>query len=75
MILTDCHMPYMDGYELTSAIRASEAQGQRLPIIALSADASDEQRLRGRATGMDDFLLKPLKLPELRACIQRWVLR
>ncbi|ABF12583.1 hybrid sensor histidine kinase/response regulator [Cupriavidus metallidurans] len=75
MILTDCHMPYMDGYELTSAIRASEAQGQRLPIVALSADASDEQRHRGRAAGMDDFLLKPLKLPELRACIQRWVLR
>lgn len=76
MILTDCHMPYMDGYELTSAIRASEAgQAQRLPVVALSADASDEQRQRGRDAGMDDFLLKPLKLPELRTCIERWVLR
>ncbi|GMG92823.1 ATP-binding protein [Cupriavidus metallidurans] len=76
MILTDCHMPYMDGYELTSAIRASEAgQAQRLPVVALSADASDEQRKRGRDAGMDDFLLKPLKLPELRTCIERWVLR
>ncbi|WP_317915187.1 ATP-binding protein [Cupriavidus sp. TKC] len=76
MILTDCHMPYMDGYELTSAIRASEIeQGQRLPVIALSADASDDQMQRGRAAGMDDFLLKPLKLPELRTCIERWALR
>lgn len=76
MVLTDCHMPYMDGYELTSAIRASESgQLQRLPVIALSADVSNGERQRGRTTGMDDFLLKPLKLADLRDCIERWVLR
>jgi CheY-like chemotaxis protein/HPt (histidine-containing phosphotransfer) domain-containing protein len=67
LLLTDCHMPQMDGYELTTWIRTQEAsQGlPRLPIVALTADALSGEAERCLALGMDAYLSKPLELGDL----------
>ncbi len=66
LLISDCHMPVLDGYELARRIRASEAgSGRHLPIVALSAGALPEQVKRCRDSGMDDFLAKPVQLHEL----------
>jgi signal transduction histidine kinase/ActR/RegA family two-component response regulator len=67
LILMDCHMPEMDGFEATSAIRLNEQrQGlPRIPIIALTADAQGETRARCKAVGMDDYLTKPFNIDVL----------
>ena len=68
LLITDCHMPMLDGYALTQRIRMAELTGeQHLPIIALSASALPEQIQRCQDAGMDDFLAKPVQLDELRA--------
>ncbi|SNS34646.1 MULTISPECIES: response regulator [unclassified Azospirillum] len=74
LLLTDCNMPEMDGYELTSAIRAAEvAEGrQRLPIVALTANAMAGEDQRCINAGMDGFLSKPLDLKQLQECLERW---
>ncbi|ROH93633.1 response regulator [Stagnimonas aquatica] len=75
-LLTDLHMPEMDGFRLAREIRALEAVGQRpgrLPIIALTADALSGEIEQCRAVGMDDFLLKPATLEHLAARLRRWV--
>lgn len=67
VLITDCHMPVLDGYALTQRIRQSELSTQaHLPIIALSASALPEQVEKCRKAGMDDFLAKPVQLDELR---------
>lgn len=81
LILMDLQMPVMDGYRATELIRAWEAnqtqQGQTartpLPIVALTADAFEEDRQRCLATGMDDYLTKPIALTTLRQTLQRWL--
>lgn len=73
MLLTDCQMPEMDGYELARAVRAQEKDGGRhLPIIAFTANvlASDVQRCH--EAGMDDVVSKPTVLDELRRTLARW---
>ena len=60
LLLTDCHMPHLDGFSLTGAIRAAEAPGQRLPIIAVTANAMHGEAQRCLEAGMDDYLSKPL---------------
>ncbi len=81
-LLVDCHMPVMDGYELARRVRAIEAdaRGQpgsnaqsRVPMIALTADASSEVRLQCVAAGVDDLLIKPADIPTLRAVLARWL--
>ncbi len=68
LLLTDCHMPVQDGYALTRNVRDTESGGeQHLPIIGLSASVLPEEILRGRESGMDDFLAKPLQLDALAA--------
>ncbi len=70
VVLMDCLMPEVDGYEATTRIRAAERTG-RIPIVALTASATLEDRERCLAAGMDDFLSKPVKLAELADTLAR----
>ena len=63
LILMDCHMPEMDGFEATLQLRAG---GNRVRIIALTASAMEDERAHCFAVGMDDFLSKPLTAANLR---------
>jgi two-component system sensor histidine kinase/response regulator len=74
LVLMDCQMPVMDGYEATVAIRnLPDARGQRLPIIALTANAMQGDEQRCLNAGMDAFLAKPYTLASLRAVLVRWL--
>ncbi len=65
-LLTDCHMPNMDGYQLTKAIRGEEREGgKRFPIIAITANALEGEGDRCLEAGMDDYLVKPLEMAKL----------
>jgi signal transduction histidine kinase/ActR/RegA family two-component response regulator len=76
LVLMDCLMPVMDGYDATAAIRRlTGARGARLPIIALTANAMQEDRRRCLDAGMDDFLAKPFTLRQLEAQLARWLPR
>lgn len=61
LVLTDCHMPNMDGFELARAIRAAEAPGQHTPIVALTANVLSEEARHCRAAGMEECLTKPIQ--------------
>jgi CheY-like chemotaxis protein len=73
MLLTDLHMPTMDGYELAAAIRAEEAGGRRTPILALTANALAEEEARCLEAGMDCYLTKPIRIQQLEAAIAEWL--
>lgn len=75
LVLTDLHMPGMDGYQLGAAIRADESQQGRgrTPIVALTASALKSEMDRCRQTGMDECLCKPVPLMELEAVLKKWL--
>jgi signal transduction histidine kinase len=74
LVLMDCHMPEMDGIEATRAIRQIEAlRGGHTPIIALTADAMEENRRRSLEAGMDDRVIKPLTISILTSRIGTWL--
>ncbi|NWF37090.1 PAS domain S-box protein [Mariprofundus sp. KV] len=73
MLLTDCHMPEMDGYHLARTIRDEEADDKRLPIIAITADALKGTAERCYAAGMDGYLTKPILLEEFAQVISAWM--
>ncbi|MDB6095645.1 MAG: luxQ 2 [Verrucomicrobia bacterium] len=72
LVLMDCQMPGMDGYEATQRIR-TRLNGHRLPIIALTANAMADDRAACIAAGMDGFLVKPIRREELHGCLKDWL--
>lgn len=73
LLLTDCHMPRMDGFQLTAAIRAEETDKARIPIIAVTANAMQGEAERCIENGMDDYLSKPIRLDELGPMLEKWL--
>ncbi|VVN29385.1 Sensor histidine kinase RcsC [Pseudomonas fluorescens] len=72
LVLMDCNMPVMDGYEASRQIRRS-GRWPQLPIVALTANAMSEERERCRAAGMSDYLAKPFRREELAALLDVWM--
>jgi signal transduction histidine kinase/CheY-like chemotaxis protein/HPt (histidine-containing phosphotransfer) domain-containing protein len=73
LILMDCQMPEMDGFETTRAIRASEGDGPRTPIVAMTANAMAGDRERCLESGMDGYLTKPFRRDDLAAVVSQWL--
>jgi CheY-like chemotaxis protein/HPt (histidine-containing phosphotransfer) domain-containing protein len=73
LVLSDCHMPNLDGFGLTAAIRAAEGPGTHLPIIAITANAMQGEAERCKERGMDDYLSKPLRMHELSDLLDKWL--
>jgi CheY-like chemotaxis protein len=72
LVLMDCQMPEMDGYDAAREIRRREAAGRRVPIVALTAHALDEDRQRCLDAGMDEYVRKPVSPEELSRTLLRW---
>jgi len=75
LILSDLRMPGIDGFEFARRVRALEAErgGDRMPVIALTANALERERQRALDAGMDDCLTKPVTLERLRQTLQHWL--
>lgn len=74
LVLADCQMPRMDGYELARRIREAESgTSEHLPIVAMTASVLDEDRKRCLRSGMDGHISKPLQLDTLRVALQPWL--
>jgi signal transduction histidine kinase/CheY-like chemotaxis protein len=73
LLLTDCNMPNMDGFDLVRTIRQEEMGARHLPIVALTANAMEGEAERCLAAGMDDYLSKPVEMSVLDNCLKRWL--
>ncbi len=75
LVLTDLHMPEVDGYQFTSAIRAEEVRlgRPRTPIVALTANVLKDEAAHCLSVGMDGYATKPVPLPELQRLLEQWL--
>ncbi|MBI3568593.1 MAG: response regulator [Gemmatimonadetes bacterium] len=73
LVFMDCHMPEIDGYEVTRRVRATGGVNRDTPIVALSASAFAEDRQRALESGMNDFAPKPIELLGLKTVLERWI--
>jgi CheY-like chemotaxis protein len=75
LVLMDCQMPEMDGFEATRVIRdcSSAVLNHEIPVIAMTANAFPEDRARALACGMNDFLAKPVDRPVLASMLEKWL--
>ena len=72
LVLMDCQMPQMDGYQATAEIRNLATATKDLPIIAMTANAMEGDRERYLAGGMDDYTTKPVQIEALQTLLERW---
>jgi two-component system sensor histidine kinase/response regulator len=75
LILMDCQMPVMNGYDATAEIRRLKTDAARVPIIAMTADVIESSKDRARQAGMDDFVAKPVDIRALSRVLQTWLKR
>ncbi|RJF98958.1 response regulator [Noviherbaspirillum saxi] len=75
LVLMDCDMPHLDGYEATARIRQLPGSAKHVPVIALTACTTQEERDRCAAAGMNDFLSKPIRPQTLKDMLARWMPR
>ena len=73
LVLMDCQMPDVDGFEATRRIRTSTFSSRSIPIIAMTANAVSGDRERCLEAGMDDYVSKPVKMPDLEAMLSKWL--
>ncbi len=73
VILMDCQMPELDGYDATRQIRRLEGEARRTPIIAMTANVMQGDRERCLSVGMDDYVGKPIRVQELYGALGRWI--
>jgi len=75
LVLSDVHMPVMDGYQMARALREEEKRDgkPRTPVVALTAAALKGEAERCLNAGMDDYLAKPVSIPDLAACLGKWL--
>jgi len=72
LVFMDCHMPEMDGYAATAAIRQQMGAERHVPIIAMTAEAMEGCRENCLAAGMDDYIAKPVRPDDLKDALRRW---
>lgn len=75
LVLLDLRMPDLDGYEVVTALRRREGDGPHVPVVAMTADVTDEDRARCQACGMDGFLAKPVDMRVLSEVVDRFCRR
>jgi CheY-like chemotaxis protein len=73
LVFMDCHMPDMDGYAATAAIRRRGESTCHLPIVAMTAEAMAGCREHCLAAGMDDYIAKPVKMNDVVVALRKWV--
>jgi PAS domain S-box-containing protein len=73
LVLMDCQMPIMNGYDATVEIRSREGAGSHVPIIAMTADVIDDSKERALRAGMNDFVAKPVDMHELSRALRTWL--